>query len=136
MREWARRAVALFRKYSAAAIVAESNLAGPMIRQNVRAVLLEEAMAAGRRQPDHVEVLLVPVRGEKVQRSSATRQLYPHTVSHVGAHTRLEDTMTTHDYATSKRSPGDLDALSLGCSHLVLVPREVTADVTEEYYDL
>lgn len=133
--DWARRAIAMARRYSAAAIVAERNLGGPMIAATIRGVLLEEAMKAGRSQPDHVEVELIPVRGEKVQRSSAARQLYPHTVSHVGVHTRLEDSMTSHDYGTSKRSPGDLDALSLGLSTLMLEPPAEDRSPTESDYD-
>lgn len=136
VKAWARQAIALKRRWNAAAIVAERNLGGPMIQQTIRAVLLEEAMAAGRQQPDHVEVELVTVRGEKVQRSSAARQLYPHAVSHVGSHTRLEDSMTTHDYSTAKSSPGDLDALSLGLSTLVLEPPAPDRTATEENYDL
>lgn len=131
---WARKAIYLKRKWSAACIVAERNLGGPMIAQTIRAVTLEEAQASGR-PPEHIEVELVAVRGEKVQRSSAARQLYPHMVSHVGVHARLENTMTSHDYSTSKRSPGDLDALSLGLSTLVLVPPPPARLATEENYD-
>jgi len=132
---WARKALFLKRKHNAAAIVAERNLGGPMIAKTIRAVLLEEALKAGRSQPDHVEIELVPVRGEKVQRSSAARQLYPHMVSHVGTHTRLEDSMTSHNYGVSKRSPGDLDALSLGLSTLVLEPDAAPRIATEDDYD-
>jgi phage terminase large subunit-like protein len=134
VRDWARRAVALYRKHACAYIGAERNLGGPMIQQTIRAVLLEEAQATGR-APEHIEVKLISVRGEKAQRSAAARQLYPHVVSHVGAHPRLEDSMTTHDYASSKRSAGDLDALSLGCSDLMLQQPEPTRLVVEEHYD-
>lgn len=134
VRDWARRAVALYRKHACAYIGAERNLGGPMIQQTIRAVLLEEAQATGR-APEHIEVKLISVRGEKAQRSAAARQLYPHVVSHVGAHPRLEDSMTTHDFATSKRSAGDLDALSLGCSDLMLQQPEPTRMVVEEHYD-
>jgi len=129
---WARKAIALKRKHNASCIVAERNLGGPMIQKTIRAVLLEEAVTS-RKQPEHVEVELVPVRGEKVQRSSAARQLYPHMVSHVGTHTRLEDSMTSHNYATSKRSPGDLDALSLGLSTLVLEPPAAITPPDEDF---
>ena len=134
VRDWARRAIALYRKHACAYIGAERNLGGPMIQQTIRAVLLEEAQATGR-PPEHIEVKLISVRGEKAQRSATARQLYPHVVSHVGAHPRLEDSMTSHDYATSKRSAGDLDALSLGCSDLMLQPPEITRVATESHYD-
>lgn len=127
---WARLAIALYRKFNAACIVAERNLGGPMIANTIRAVLLEEAMSKGKREPDLIPIELVQVRGEKVQRSSAARQLYPHTVSHVGVHSRIEDTMTSHDYSTSKKSPGDLDALSLGLATLMLGTATLTAEAS------
>ena len=77
----------------------------------------------------------ISVRGEKAQRSANARQLYPHVVSHVGIHARLEETMTTHDYGTSKRSPGDLDALSLGCADMVPSSLEPQRLASDDYYD-
>ena len=47
--------------------------------------------------------------------------------------------MTTHDYGTSKRSPGDLDALSLGCADMVLQqpePQRPRPTTTTTAYDL
>ena len=131
---WARTAIRLYREHSCSYIGAESNYGRKMIQSTIRAALLEEAQATGK-PPEHIEVRLIPVRGEKAQRSATARQLYPHAVSHVGVHPRLEKSMTTHDYGTSKRSPGDLDALSLGCADLMLLkpqantsaPRTITA---------
>lgn len=131
---WARKAIALYRKHACAYIGAEANLGRRMIQRAIRAALLEEAQATGN-EPEHVEVRLIQVRGEKAQRSATARQLYPHVVSHVGVHARLEDSMTTHDYGTSKRSAGDLDALSLGCADLMLAPPEAPRLATEDFYD-
>lgn len=117
--DWSHQALALYRRHACSYIGAEGNLARGMVERAIRAALLEEAQATGK-PPEHVEVRLLSVRGEKAQRSATARQLYPHLVSHVGVHTRLEDSMTTHDYGSTKRSAGDLDALSLGCADLLL----------------
>ena len=132
---WARKSIALYRKHACAYIGVEANLGRRLLQRAIRAALLEEAQATGK-PPEHIEVKLISVRGEKAQRSATARQLYPHVVSHVGVHARLEESMTTHDYATSKRSPGDLDALSLGCADLVLEqPAPATPQATEDFYD-
>lgn len=82
----------------------------------------------------HVEAERIPVRlvrvgarGDKRGRAETARHLYgdpttarPSAVSHVGHHERLETSMTSHDFATTRRSPGDLDALSLGLAELML----------------
>ena len=43
--------------------------------------------------------------------------------------------MTTHDHGASKRSPGDLDALSLGCADMVLQQFEPQRLASDDYYD-
>lgn len=131
---WARKAIALYRKHACAYIGVEANLGRRLLQRAIRAALLEEAQAA-HREPEIIEVKLISVRGEKAQRSANARQLYPHVVSHVGVHARLEETMTTHDYGTSKRSPGDLDALSLGCADMVLQQPEPQRFASDDYYD-
>ena len=126
---WCRKAIALYRKHACSYIGVEANLGRRMIQRAIYAALLEEAQANGT-SPERIEVKLISVRGEKAQRSATARQLYPHVVSHVGAHPRLEDSMTTHDYGTMKRSPGDLDALSLGCADLMLQQPQIEPDRT------
>ena len=89
-----------------------------------------DAGAAGRPvEPERIVVRLVRVgsRGDKRGRCETVRELYgdpavgrPSVVSHVGDHPRLERSMTTHDFATSGKSRGDLDALSLGLTELLL----------------
>lgn len=124
---WAARAVAAFRRLDASAIVAEANNGGAMVERTIRAYLLTEALKLGRKSPDAVPVKLVKVKGDKRGRAESARDLYgdpttgtPSMVSHVGDHPRLEESMTTHDFATSQRSPGDIDALSLGLAELML----------------
>lgn len=124
---WARRAINLYRKHNAASIVAEKNHGGAMVEKSIRAVLLQEALSAGRRQPDPIPIKLVTVRGDKRGRAESARELYADptqgrggVVSHVGTLSSLETSMTTHDFATMSKSPGDLDALSLGLSELML----------------
>lgn len=131
---WAARAVGAYRKHRAHAIVAESDGGGAMVEKTIRAWLLAEAQEKGAATGRHVEAERVPVRlvrvgarGDKRGRAETARHLYgdpttgaPSVVSHVGHHERLEQSMTTHDFATAKRSPGDLDALSLGLAELML----------------
>ncbi len=131
---WAARAVGAYRKHRAHAIVAESDGGGAMVEKTIRAWLLAEAQEKGAATGRHVEAERIPVRlvrvgarGDKRGRAETARHLYgdPLTgaasvVSHVGHHERLEQSMTTHDFATMKRSPGDIDALSLGLAELML----------------
>lgn len=131
---WAARAVASYRTHKASAICAESDGGGAMVEKTIRAWLLAEALEKSRATGHHVEpervlVRLVRVgsRGDKRGRAETVRHLYgdpttgrPSVVSHVGHHDRLERSMTTHDFATTRRSPGDLDALSLGLTEMML----------------
>lgn len=124
---WARRAIALYRKHNAASIVAEKNHGGAMVETSIRAVLLQEALSTGKRQPDPIPIKLVTVRGDKRGRAESARELYADpmqgrggVVSHVGTLSSLEASMCTHDFATRSVSPGDIDALSLGLSELML----------------
>ena len=131
---WPARAVAAYRKHRAHAIVAESDGGGAMVEKTIRAWLLAEAQERSRMSGRHVEAERIPVRlvrvgarGDKRGRAETARHLYgdpttgrPSAVSHVGHHDRLETSMTSHDFATTRRSPGDLDALSLGLAELML----------------
>ena len=120
---WAQRAVDLYRELNAAAIVAEKNHGGAMVEKSIRAVLLQEALDRGWRDPDPVPIKLVTVKGDKRGRAESVRELYADpargragAVFHVGTFSALERSMTSHDFATTKRSPGDLDALSVATS--------------------
>ena len=135
---WARRAIDLYRRFNAAGIVAEKNHGGAMVEKSIRAVLLQEALSAGRRQPDPIPIKLVTVRGDKRGRAESARELYADpaqgrggVVSHVGTLSSLEASMTTHDFATTSKSPGDLDALSLGLSELMLTRSGSAPSYTE-----
>lgn len=140
---WARRAIDLYRRFNASSIVAEKNHGGAMVEKTIRAVLLQEALSKGLRAPDPIPIKLVTVRGDKRGRAESVRELYADpvqgrggVVSHVGTHSSLETSMTTHDFATSSKSPGDLDALSLGLSELMLpeTPKRVQ-HFSEDSYD-
>lgn len=132
---WVGRAVASYRKHKAHSICAESDGGGALIEEAVNGWLLQEALdktrATGRHhEPEKILVRLVRVgaRGDKRGRAETVRELYgepltgrPSVVSHVGpGFAHLEHTMTHHDYATSRISPGALDALSLGLTELML----------------
>jgi phage terminase large subunit-like protein len=100
--EWAARALALYRRVEADALVAEANQGGEM----VRAVLAEA-------DPD-VPVHLVHARRGKWLRAEPIAQLYEQgRVAHAGAFPELEDEMAdfAHDGLSDGRSPDRLDAL-------------------------
>lgn len=146
---WAARAVAAYRKHRAHAICAESDGGGAMVEKTIRAWLLAEAQERSKLTGRHVEAERIPVRlvrvgarGDKRGRAETARHLYgdpttgrPSVVSHVGHHARLEASMTTHDFATSRRSPGDLDALSLGLAELMLTTPATRRVPADEHYD-
>lgn len=131
---WTARAVASYRRHKAHSIVLESDGGGELNAEAVRAHLLQEAHARSKAEgrvidPEPILIRLVKVgaRGDKRGRAETARDLYgdmkagrASMVSHVGEQPRLEETMTTHDYATTTRSPGDIDALSLGVHELLL----------------
>lgn len=146
---WPAKAVAAYRKHRAHCITAESDGGGAMVEKTIRAWLLQEALEKGRHdgrryEPETILIRLVRVgaRGDKRARCEAARHLYgdattgrPSSVSHVGHHTRLEQSMTSHDFGTNPRSPGDLDALSLGIAELMLATPTPARLATEESYD-
>lgn len=141
---WPARAVAAYRKHHAHAIVAESDGGGAMVEKTIRAWLLAEAQERAKMTGRHVEAERIPVRlvrvgarGDKRGRAETARHLYgdpttgrPSAVSHVGFHSRLETSMTEHDFATTRRSPGDLDALSLGLAELMLTHPNTTKNTS------
>jgi phage terminase large subunit-like protein len=99
---WARRAIALWRRLQADALVAEVNQGGDM----VRAVI-------GNADPD-VPVIAVRATRGKWLRAEPVAALYEQgRVKHVGAFPALEDEMCdfAHDGLSSGRSPDRLDAL-------------------------
>ncbi|HVZ52150.1 MAG TPA: terminase family protein [Pseudolabrys sp.] len=99
---WASRAIALWRRLSADALVAEVNMGGDMVRAVIR-----EA------DPD-VPVLAVRATRSKHVRAEPVAQLYEQgRVKHVGVFPALEDEMCDFglDGLSSGRSPDRLDAL-------------------------
>jgi phage terminase large subunit-like protein len=99
---WATKAIALWRRFSADALVAEVNFGGDM----VRAVIA----AADRNVP----VTMVRATRAKFVRAQPVAQLYEQgRVKHVGAFPALEDEMCDFgfDGLSSGRSPDRLDAM-------------------------
>ena len=143
---WAAVAVSEFDAHNAAEIVIEGDGGGELNVQAIRAHLLSEASERSKREGRYVEPRTIPVRivkvgarGDKRGRCETARNLYGDATSgrisrvyHVGRHSRLERSMTTHDFATTQRSPGDLDALSLGVHDMLLTTPRVS---TEDHYD-
>ena len=138
---WAAAAVDEYDAHNAAEIVIEGDGGGELNALAIRAHLLAEAAEKSRRAGRPVEARMIPVRvvkvgarGDKRGRCETARNLYgdrktgrTSRVYHVGRHARLERSMTSHDFATTQRSPGDLDALSLGVHELLLGNTTTTA---------
>ena len=99
---WARKAIALWRRLEADALIAEINQGGDMVR-----AVIGEADAA-------VPVVAVRAHRGKYLRAEPVAQLYEQSrVKHVGAFPALEDEMCDFgpDGLSSGRSPDRLDAL-------------------------
>lgn len=112
--EWARKAVATYRRWSADALVVEANQGGEM----VSAVLREVDPA--------VPVTPVHASRGKYLRAEPVATLYEQgRVRHVGAFPELEDEMCDFGAAglSSGRSPDRLDALVWALSDLMLRPK-------------
>ena len=131
---WAERAVTAYRKHRAHSICIESDGGGDLNRKAIEAFLLGEALERSKRERRHVEperilirLVRVGARGDKRGRAETARGLYgdpksgrPSMVSHVGNLDDIEQLLTTHDFATTSKSPGPIDALSLGLADLLL----------------
>lgn len=107
--EWARKAVALYRKHNADRIVAEKNQGGEMVETVIRTV------------DPNVPVTLVHASRGKYVRAEPISALYEQgRVHHVGVHSQLEDQMAafTPDVDRSTGSPDRVDALVWGLTDL------------------
>lgn len=107
--DWARRAVGLYDKWGADAIVAEVNQGGDMVEQNIKTVR------------DTVKVIQVRATRGKHVRAEPIASLYEQgRVHHVGAFDKLEKQMTTMTSAgyEGSDSPDRLDSLVWGITEL------------------
>ncbi|MHB1813439.1 MAG: DNA-packaging protein [Steroidobacteraceae bacterium] len=107
--EWARKAIQLYRRYSADRIVAETNQGGDLVEKTLRSV-----------DPS------IPFRGVHASRGKMTRAepvsaLYEQgRVHHVGVFGPLEDQLTGYDGSRGSASPDRLDALCWAIHELML----------------
>jgi phage terminase large subunit-like protein len=112
---WARRAIGLWRKFDADALIAEVNQGGDMVRTVI-----------GQTDPT-VPVTAVRARKGKWLRAEPVAQLYEQgKVKHVGTFPALEDEMCDFglDGLSSGRSPDRLDALVHAVTALTFGARE------------
>lgn len=103
--QWARRAVAAYRRYEADAIVAEVNQGGEMVEQTIRSVAPEVRVIKAR-----------ATRGKYVRAEPVSALYEQGRVHHVGCHAALEDQMIafTPESAADRSdglSPDRVDAL-------------------------
>ncbi len=109
---WARRAIALYRRFNADRIVAETNMGGDMIEATLRTVMPE-----------------APYKGVSASRGKHARAepvaaLYEQgRVSHVGPFPALEDQMCNWEPGIGLASPDRLDALVWALTELMLEER-------------
>lgn len=112
--EWAARAVALYHRLEADALVVETNQGGEMVTAVIREV------------DPAVPVTTVRATRGKFLRAEPVSVLYAQgRVRHVGAFPALEDELCDFGPSglTSGRSPDRLDALVWALTHLMLGPR-------------
>ncbi len=112
--EWAEKAVALYRRHEADALVVEINQGGEMVESIIRQV------DAG------VPVTSVRAMRGKYLRAEPVAALYAQArVRHAGAFPELEDEMCSFGPGglPSGRSPDRLDALVWALTHLMLAPK-------------
>lgn len=112
--EWAEKAVALYRRHEADALVVEVNQGGEMVESVIREV------DAG------VPVVSVRATRGKYLRAEPVAALYAQgRVRHAGAFPELEDEMCSFGPGGLEggRSPDRLDALVWALTHLMLAPR-------------
>ncbi len=106
--EWARRAVATYRKWAADCLVAEANQGGEMVDHVIRSVA-------------DIPVRLVRATRGKYVRAEPISALYEQgRVHHVGIFPELEDQMAafTADVERGERSPDRVDALVWAATEL------------------
>lgn len=109
--EWARRAVSLYRQYSADKIVAEKNQGGEMVETVLRTV------------DRNIPIKLVHASRGKVIRAEPISALYEQgRIHHVGRFDKLEDQMCSFSIDSvrnaSEGSPDRVDALVWGLTEL------------------
>ena len=111
---WAARAVALYRRLEADALVAEVNQGGEMVRSVIAGV------------DPAVPVIAVRATRGKFLRAEPVAALYAQgRVVHAGAHPELEDEMAAFgvDGLAAGHSPDRVDALVWAVTHLMLTVR-------------
>lgn len=124
--EWARKAVALYRKHEADRIVAEKNQGGEMVETTIRTI------------DPNIPVTLVHASRGKYIRAEPISALYEQgRVHHVGIHPTLEDEMInfTPDFDRSAGSPNRVDSLVWGLTDLFsdMVRRPPSQDTDNPY---
>jgi phage terminase large subunit-like protein len=109
--EWARKAVGLYKTWSADRIVAEANQGGALVENTIRAV------------DQNVSFKAVHASRGKVVRAEPIAALFEQGRAHlVGAFPKLEDQLCTFS-AGSSDSPDRLDAMCWGLTELALNAR-------------
>ncbi len=108
---WARTAIEMYHALKADAIIAEANQGWEMVRTVINGI------------DRHIPVKLVNAQRGKVLRAEPVVAKYEQgKVHHVGMLPELEDQMTT--WAKGDKSPGRIDALVHGVTHLLIKEKQ------------
>jgi phage terminase large subunit-like protein len=127
--DWARKAVSLYRKYSADRIIAEKNNGGEMVEAVIRAVDRSVAYKA-----------VTATRGKHIRAEPISALYEQHRIHHAGRFDKLEDQMVTFSVdnirANGFGSPDRVDALVWGMTELfgkITARRRVEQKTPEAY---
>lgn len=117
---WARRAVELYDRLQANAIVAEVNQGGDLVERIIKSAA-KTMHERGLRPNAHVAYKAVRASKGKRARAEPVAALYEQEkVHHVGTHPKLEDQMTTWDASDGSPSPDRVDALVWALTELMV----------------
>ena len=114
-RDWADKAVSLYKKYRADMIVAERNNGGEMVAECIRGI------------DPNVPVKLVWASRGKITRAEPVAAFYEQSrVHHIANFASMEDEMTHYTGDKKERSPNRMDALVWALTELMVKPEEST----------
>lgn len=128
--EWARRAVAAYRRFEADRIVAECNQGGEMVSSVIRSI-----------DPDVPVTLVRATRGKYVRAEPVSALYEQGRIHHIGSLATLEDQMIafTPESASDRKdgtSPDRVDALVWAYTELfpLITERTVTEEPEDDFY--
>src|SRR5262245_5048429 len=115
--EWAEATIAAFHRWSADAVVVETNYGGEMVTANLRTVPGSETVPI---------IGVIARRGKALRAQPVVSLAEQHRLHHVGVLGPLESQLTGWVPGVTEESPDRLDAYVHGFTHLLVVGGEAT----------